>query len=67
MASDSEYDPRVDPPGAISDQNREEAHSGHREDETHPEPRTRGRRVREVEGLPRPPRRQPDQPPESPD
>jgi len=34
-----------DPPGAISDQNREEAQSGMREDETHPEPRTRDKRA----------------------
>jgi hypothetical protein len=29
-----------DPPGAISDQNREEQPSEFRDDETHPEPRT---------------------------
>jgi hypothetical protein len=29
-----------DPPGAVSDQNNEEAESGHRDDGTHPEPRT---------------------------
>jgi hypothetical protein len=35
-----EHDPSSDPPGAVSDQNHEEAQSGHREDGTHPEPRT---------------------------
>ncbi len=34
--------PDSDPPGAVSNQNGEEAESGHREDGTHPEPRTRG-------------------------
>ena len=29
-----------DPPGAVSDQNNEEAESEHRDDGTHPEPRT---------------------------
>ncbi len=38
----SEHDPASDPPGAVSDQNREEAQSGHRRDGTHPEPRTTG-------------------------
>jgi hypothetical protein len=32
-----------DPPGAVSNQNGEEAESGHRRDGTHPEPRTSGR------------------------
>ncbi len=36
------HDPASDPPGAVSDQNGEEAQSGHREDGTHPEPRTSG-------------------------
>jgi hypothetical protein len=31
-----------DPPGAVSQQNEEEAESGLRGDETHPEPRRRG-------------------------
>ena len=30
-----------DPPGAVSDQNQEEAESGHRDDATHPEPRSK--------------------------
>ncbi len=34
------HDPAVDPPGAVSDQNGEEAQSGLRKDGTHPEPRT---------------------------
>lgn len=38
----AEHDPATDPPGAVSNQNGEEAESGHREDETHPEPRTSG-------------------------
>ena len=37
-----EHNPATDPPGAQSDQNREDAQSGHRDDETHPEPRTSG-------------------------
>ena len=32
-----------DPPGAVSNQNHEEAESEHREDGTHPEPRSRDR------------------------
>ena len=32
----------TDPPGAVSNQNGEEAQSGHRPDGTHPEPRTAG-------------------------
>ena len=39
----SEHNPATDPPGAVSNQNREENQSGHREDRTHPEPRTRGK------------------------
>ena len=35
---------KSDPPGAVSNQNQEEAESGHRDDERHPEPRTRGER-----------------------
>jgi hypothetical protein len=31
-----------DPPGAVSNQNQEEAESGMREDASHPEPRTSG-------------------------
>ncbi|HEX3616476.1 MAG TPA: hypothetical protein VHU61_08060 [Solirubrobacteraceae bacterium] len=38
----TDHDPSSDPPGAVSDQNGEEAESGHREDGTHPEPRTSG-------------------------
>ena len=38
-----DHDPQSDPPGAVSDQNREENQSGHRDDRTHPEPRTSGR------------------------
>lgn len=44
-----EHDPRTDPPGAVSDQNREEAQSEHRDDQTHPEPRTRGRGQHQTE------------------
>jgi hypothetical protein len=40
--TEHEHDPATDPPGAQSDQNGEEAQSGHREDGTHPEPRTSG-------------------------
>lgn len=36
------HDPATDPPGAVSNQNGEEAQSGHREDGAHPEPRTTG-------------------------
>ena len=36
------HDPSSDPPGAVSDQNREENQSGHRDDGKHPEPRTSG-------------------------
>jgi hypothetical protein len=32
-----------DPPGAVSNQNQEEAESALREDRTHPEPRTSGK------------------------
>lgn len=39
----SEHNPATDPPGVQSDQNREDAQSGHREDRTHPEPRTSGK------------------------
>lgn len=39
----SEHDPATDPPGAVSDQMPEEQPSEHREDRTHPEPRTSGR------------------------
>jgi hypothetical protein len=38
----SKHHPESDPPGAQSDQNREEAQSGHRRDGAHPEPRTSG-------------------------
>jgi hypothetical protein len=44
-----DHDPESDPPGAISDQNREENQSGHRRDQTHPEPRTSGRKSAEPE------------------
>ena len=40
MSGTGEHNPATDPPGAVSDQNREENQSGHREDGTHPEPRT---------------------------
>ena len=43
MTERSEHDPANDPPGAVSNQNGEENQSGHREDETHPEPRTAGK------------------------
>lgn len=33
---------KSDPPGAVSDQNQEEAESLLRDDQQHPEPRTRG-------------------------
>jgi hypothetical protein len=36
-------DRRDDPPGAVSDQNQEEAESELRDEGTHPEPRTSGR------------------------
>jgi hypothetical protein len=42
----SEHDPSSDPPGAVSDQNREENQSAHRDDGTHPEPRTSGQQPR---------------------
>ena len=35
-------DRRTDPPGAVSDQNGEEAESELRDDRSHPEPRTAG-------------------------
>src|SRR5690349_13262780 len=35
-------DPRSDPPGSVSDQNTEEGPSGMRNDQQHPEPRSRG-------------------------
>ncbi|HET9093969.1 MAG TPA: hypothetical protein VFN36_02690 [Solirubrobacteraceae bacterium] len=43
------HDPSSDPPGAVSNQNREEGQSGHREDGAHPEPRTSGREPEERE------------------
>ncbi len=43
------HQPAIDPPGAISDQNGEEAQSGHRKDGTHPEPRTTGEKPKEHE------------------
>lgn len=49
MTEQQPHDPKSDPPGAVSDQNREEGQSGHRNDETHPEPRTSGRKAREHE------------------
>lgn len=39
----SDHDPATDMPGAVSDQNGEENQSGHRDDGTHPEPRTSGK------------------------
>lgn len=39
----SEHNPATDPPGAVSNQNREDNQSGHRDDRTHPEPRTGGK------------------------
>ena len=42
-----EHNPATDPPGAQSNQNGEEAQSAHREDGTHPEPRTAGKPARE--------------------
>ncbi len=45
----TEHDPANDPPGAVSNQNGEEAQSGHREDETHPEPRTSGKEPKKRE------------------
>jgi hypothetical protein len=49
-----DHDPSSDPPGAVSDQNNEENQSGHREDGTHPEPRTSGETPgqREPDGEP---------------
>jgi hypothetical protein len=43
-AGTSEHDPATDPPGAVSNQLPEEQPSEHREDGTHPEPRTSGRK-----------------------
>jgi hypothetical protein len=43
----SRHNPATDPPGAVSDQNGEEAESGHRDDGKHPEPRTRDQPIRE--------------------
>ena len=40
----SDHHPATDPPGAVSNQNGEENPSEHREDETHPEPRTTGKK-----------------------
>ncbi|MGH2861762.1 MAG: hypothetical protein ACRDLT_09710 [Solirubrobacteraceae bacterium] len=45
----NQHDPSSDLPGAVSDQNREENQSGHREDRTHPEPRTSGKLPRKHE------------------
>jgi hypothetical protein len=36
-------DQKSDPPGAVSSQNQEEGESALRDDERHPEPRSRGR------------------------
>jgi len=47
----SDHKPASDPAGAISNQNREENQSQHRDDQTHPEPRTTGK-----EPKPREPR-----------
>ena len=40
-------DQRSDPPGAVSDQNQEQAESELRDDRTHPEPRTSGKPPRD--------------------
>ena len=45
----SHHDPANDPPGAVSNQNGEENQSGHRDDQTHPEPRTNGKEAKERE------------------
>lgn len=45
----SEHDPASDPPGAVSDQLPEEQPSEHRDDQTHPEPRTTGKEPKERE------------------
>ncbi|HWD70044.1 MAG TPA: hypothetical protein VG293_07595 [Solirubrobacteraceae bacterium] len=47
MTEQKRHDPKSDPPGAVSDQNREEGQSGHRPDGMHPEPRTSGRKASE--------------------
>ena len=44
-----DHDPSSDPPGAVSNQNREENQSGHRDDQTHPEPRTSGKQPKQPE------------------
>lgn len=43
----SEHNPATDPPGAVSNQLPEEQLSEHRDDQTHPEPRTSGRAPKE--------------------
>jgi hypothetical protein len=45
----TDHDPSTDPPGAVSNQNGEEAESGHRKDGTHPEPRTSGEPTKDDE------------------
>ncbi len=45
----ADHDSSTDPPGAVSDQNREENQSEHRDDGTHPEPRTSGKPPKEPE------------------
>lgn len=45
----ADHEPASDPPGAVSNQNREDNQSGHREDRTHPEPRTSGKRTKKRE------------------
>lgn len=40
------HEERSDPPGAVSNQNQEEAESELRDDRTHPEPRSSGKGVR---------------------
>jgi hypothetical protein len=47
-------DDSMSPPGAVSDQNREEGQSGLRDDSTHPEPRTRKPEPDELEDSTRP-------------
>ena len=47
----SRHNPATDPPGAVSDQNGEEAESGHRDDGKHPEPRTRDQPIRDEQDV----------------
>lgn len=43
----SEHNPATDPPGAVGNQLPEEQPSEHRDDQTHPEPRTSGKEPKE--------------------